>query len=683
MVEYRQLQIPEFWVNPRHAGAFGRALQNCLLASCCGYHSVTLSLHRNPGRHSRANLIIALVVAMSCAQGEEIGDSFRSADAQLAAGRTKEFERAVKSLARTDAGRPWAALLVARWACVRGEAGAADAALRAAFSGDTTVLPVPLQLAYAETLRRLRRYDDAVAVADRIGRGDSGTPRAQAACLVADVLVDRQRWSDALEWLKTAQAAIRHSDQSDVEKDLREQIAARLARVEQMIELLTHGLGFQLYRTANGQRMRGDHTAALATYDRLLELHVRNKDRDIGLVATLTGPDDPTINDLPIHDIYAAAADVYRCHCLLALHRPADAITSLKRVVQDQQHPYRGEGLRLLGDASLANTGDPIEAERWYTAAISALGEQGQMARALDRYAVPQGSRTRTKPPEQMRGVRGWGNIEWYTPAPEQVLNAETCNWYVGYQTLQAHVQRALCRFLAGRSEEAVADLDAILRYDAADRQLTERNLPSNYLRLRDGFRSGRLYATPAELGEFKGKALPKIVQAEVLFETEQWDAAIAAYDSIAGDQTLSLSKGARAYLDYVRACAYVFAGKRDQATRFMTGFSGPTATYRKTITYWRSLFLQANLDSKNGTTLLAQGAQDCPDPSLRLDFLMRLGQLAYCVPDDREAASWFSKVKKLAPPDDHRSIAARNYLNLIANRAPAAVPPAVPIHPE
>jgi len=149
----------------------------------------------------------------------------------------------------------------------------------------------------------------------------------------------------------------------------------------------------------------------------------------------------------------------------------------------------------------------------------------------------------------------------------------------------------------------------------------------------------------------------------------------VTTYNRVAADDRLSLSIGARAYLDYARGCALVFAGKTKEALAYTAGFVGAKPEFRNTSTYWRALFLLGNLDHTQETALLELGASDCPDASLRLDFALRLGQLAFCHQQDDKAVKLFTCLRSSAKPDDYRAVAAGKYLELIEARSPRTFP--------
>lgn len=531
----------------------------------------------------------------------------------LAAGKSEDVKKIVDSLNGQQEGKPYAALLKARVYYAAGKVEMALAILREHFSTEEKIQmkSVDLQLSYGDTLRTMRLFDEAALVANRIGILDKGIGRVRAGELLSDVFADRRRWQDSLGWITNSINTLEVVKYSEDERAYLSKLRAKRLKIEQVLELLRHGLGFRLYRIGNEQRFSRQNTAAVATYDKLLVLYVKNKNKPI---PEISGIDDPRVDDWPISDIYAAAASVYRASSLLNLQKFPEATQALVEIIRDANHPYRPEAMRLLGDVILDDKGDVAAAERQFSAAIVALDGANLRARSLDKYRVPEASKEITKAPAEMKTVEGWGNIEWFRPDPRQIINAETCEWYTKYQCMQAKIQRSMCYFLMGKITKAIDDLDAITEFDTRDRALTIRGMPSNYLRLRDGFRSGKLYATQAELAEFKGKSLISVVRAEILFETEQWDAAVVAYDRLANDDRVGLSQAAMAYLDYARGCALVFSGNTREATRFISGFSGDKPKYKNTVTYWRSLFLLANLSVKDELAYLTQGAKNCPD---------------------------------------------------------------------
>ena len=143
-------------------------------------------------------------------------------------------------------------------------------------------------------------------------------------------------------------------------------------------------------------------------------------------------------------------------------------------------NPYQAEALRIIGDISLEERSDVAAAERAFSSAIRILQKAQKSSREFDKYRVPAASTQRTAPPANMRSLRGWGNLEWFTPESHQIINADTCPWYIGHQLQAAHLQRSLCYFVQGKIEQAVEDIGVISTIDENDRALTERNMPSH-----------------------------------------------------------------------------------------------------------------------------------------------------------------------------------------------------------
>lgn len=565
-----------------------------------------------------------------------------------------EVKRILADLGKNQAdGRFYAGLLQVRLLMLDGKADKAKAGLSSVLpKGGVDALAVDERLAYADTLRVIGASADAMAIANRIGEAESGTARVRAAELMGDISADHQRWPEAIDWLKSAIAnldamASSSSSSGDVDKAYRAKLAAKLAKLRDAMDLATHGLGFMLYQTANAQRFGRRFGEALATYDRLLELHAKNKGKP---VIPVSGMDDPRVNDLPIHDLYAAASKVYRAYALIGLTQYKEATQSLMPVAQDARHPYRGEAMRLLGDIALEDSGDVVAAEASYTAAMKALADDGEMARSMDRFHVPGVSVERTKPPEEMRSVRGWGNLVWFKPEPDQVINAETCTWYVGFQTMQAQVKRSFCRFMRRDLTGAQEDIEAIKQYDQADAAMTASGSPSNYLRLRDGYRSGGLYATDAEMQGMSPKIRPFLMLADLSIEVEEYTEASLLHDRIQKRFGDRLSDNEKAYIRSttmaMRALQGDFKGLEQECDAFL-------ATHGKTPSAPRVWMLKAARTKQVGKAAVYQKIADLyPGTETQLDALMSKGMILSEGSDaDRAAAkAAFEQVVKLAP---------------------------------
>ena len=146
--------------------------------------------------------------------------------------------------------------------------------------------------------------------------------------------------------------------------------------------------------------------------------------------------------------------------------------------------------------------------------------------------------------------------------------------------------------------------------------------------------------------------------------ETEQWGPAEKAYGALAVQEGLPIE--ARAYLDYARASALVYAGRDAEAAPLAARFSEAKSAYAHTLSYWRAQFMLAALDPKREYAILSQGALSCPVPALKAEFAMRSGQLDFSHGYFPLAAKRFTELAQATDPQTaiHRS--CTQYLALI-----------------
>lgn len=591
--------------------------------------------------------LLSLLCACFVAVGADPFEEAKRSDALARAGKGADAQRIAATLAGNQNSRRLSIVLSARLMQIAGRDQEALAAIRDGFPNDTSYDGMSSDeiLFAGDTLRLLKQYDAAVFIADRIGKQETGRALASAAALKADAFSDCRRWKDALEWIDIAIRTMSTTTSSEDGTAFLTSLRQRQKRYEDAIDLETHGIGFSLYKAGNEHRFAKRYADAIVSYDRLIALHQKNGSTTADLTpgVTTTDPDKQ-----PIPEVYHAAAQAYRAECLVRMDRFSDAAKAISTIISDKNNPYRGECLRLSGDAALLDKGEIATAEQRYSEAIASINEAHASARSLDKYTVPSPSRGRTKPPVAMKEVKGWGNLDWFRPEPHQIINADTCDWYADYQFLSAKTRRSLCYFLQGKVDLAISDLEIITKVDTQDRLLTERNQPSNFLRLRDDYRSGRLYATKTELAEFKGRALAEVALAELLLETEQWDSALAAYASISKDNQLGLGINAKSYLSFATASILSFSGKPDAARERLTAI---WKSKTRTVTRARAMCLLGDTtqDAAEQTAILEQVVAEYQGSEYELSALMRLGQYAYIRQQYPKAKTIFVDLTKKA----------------------------------
>jgi hypothetical protein len=248
-----------------------------------------------------------------------------------------------------------------------------------------------------------------------------------------------------------------------------------------------------------------------------------------------------------------------------------------------------------------------------------------------------------------MRARSGWGNLVWFSPKPEQIYNPMTCEWHVPYQTMQAQTKRSLCRFLNGDVKNSLADLDVISQIDQDDAKLTRAGLPSNFLRLRDGYRSGGLFASDAEAATFRGNRRILFAVADFYIETEQYAEAERALARIGRRMSDRLTQPEAAYLGYARLAIRSLPGDRISEA----DVAGYLDTYGRTPSAPRAMLLQASLvKSEARLEIYRRIAQKYPQSRYQLDAMIRLAQIQlFGLESARaEAIALFKQIRNLAP---------------------------------
>jgi tetratricopeptide (TPR) repeat protein len=584
----------------------------------------------------------------------------------------------VKRLAKTTEGAIWSELILVRVqisdkgtakALVPSEKfGKAYAALGVKASSD-------LSLAWAETLRRLARLDDAAAIANTIGNSGSGLTRARAAEIIARIHMERGNSDDALSTIDMGLGGIKPPDKtsgSSGSEDIAAADRQRLGLLRDQIvatqDLVKHGLGFKLYRDANEQRLKRNHEAALKGWDELLAVAKRNAGKPIIVPTSL---EDPRIKDLPIIPVYAAAAQYYRGVALFHLMRWDDARQAAQSVLADPAQPWQAEAEQLLGDVAYEGDMNPQKALEHYTAAVKRSRDDAQIALARSTYAIPDASLVRTAPAKGLREKDMLGQLAtWSIEKPEQIINHQTATYYTKRLMLNAFLGQMSCYFSMGDKELAQQTLGLYAAIDPEYQGDADSGLPTAVKRLRDGIRLGHFGARDEEMGEFSGQMRVRLVRAEIYSEAARYVDGLACYERICADKRLKTDMTQQAYLDYARAICATYLEDDALVKTLTVGFDGPKAKYRKTYTYWRAQFLMADRWANRTSELLQRGAAECDDPSMRMSFCMVLGQNAFGVGDNVTAAKWFNQLIKMGSDNDYRVKAAKQALELILSDA-------------
>ncbi len=532
-----------------------------------------------------------------------------------------------------------------------------------------------LRIAWADTLRRLGQLDDAAAIAAAIGASEQGVRRARAAEALARIMLDQGRIDDALA---TIDIGIGHaqppgksagsSGDVDISGPERQRLLVLKESTLALMDLVKHGLGFKLYQEANELRLKRDHIGALKAWDRLLETAKKNTGKPVIQPRSL---DDPIIQDLPVVPVYVAAATYYRAVALFNLMRWEEATVAVQAALSDPASPWMAESLVLRGDIAYEGAQDPKAALGHYVEAAKATRDESQIGRARAAYPVPGVSMARVKPAADMREKDALGNLSiWTLDKPEQVVNSQTASYYAKRVMINAFLGQMACLVALGDSDRAAGVLELYKVIDPEPQGDTDSGLPTSYKRLRDGIRLGHFGAREQEMDLFSGILRVRLLRAEILSEASRFVEGWACYDRINSDKRHKISAQQQAYLDYGRAICATYLEDEAAVKALVAGFVGDSPKHRSSYTYWRAQFLLADRWPKDAVALYTRGASECEDKSLRIHFMMALGQMAFGSSDYSSASQWFNAVIKAGGSDDYRVKAAKQALEHIARES-------------
>ncbi|MBN8523796.1 MAG: hypothetical protein J0M02_00515 [Planctomycetes bacterium] len=225
---------------------------------------------------------------------------------------------------------------------------------------------------------------------------------------------------------------------------------------------------------------------------------------------------------------------------------------------------YRGEVLAYMGDCVAECEVKPGDALAYYQRAMSWCDTISTTELHLDQFSLEPRCARVAAPPPAMRSTDAWGNTSWTKPQAGAVVNHRDTSWYTTYWRTQIALRMVACHIATGHVDEALALLPLINQLDPHQQVLAQRGWPTIERRLRDDVREGRFFATTAEMAVFPKTAMPKLVMAELAYETERYDRARDLYVQLRDDFDGSLNPSALAYLDYHRAIELAATRRRD-----------------------------------------------------------------------------------------------------------------------
>jgi tetratricopeptide (TPR) repeat protein len=457
-------------------------------------------------------------------------------------------------------------------------------------------------------------------------------------------------------------------------------VRSRLEEVKAKLEIIQHGLGFHLYRSARQHQENGAWKKALADWKNLIETADENEGTDLEEVLSRRDGEEVTIQDLkeqlPVAPVYRKAANYYKYVAKTELGNYRKAYRGLETFIKqgEKYQLYGGAARRFQADIALEYMYQPDKAIPLYTKALEWFNEVEKRDQAVEQFTVPEKAKSVTKPPNTFRGRDRWGNVVWRLGGPSDLFNRNTADYYEAYQRMITKTHRSLCYFILSVFKEskeyrkrALQDIKVITEVDKKDAKLTEQNRPSNYLRLRDGYRLGKLFAKKYELNLFssKKKLLTALLVGDFHYEIERWSDAESAYKRLVqrfGKR--SLSHAQKAYLNFVLANCAGMQGNRDKARKMLSGFKNE---FKHTPTFPRAMLVYASYlnDSKKKYEALKLVIEKVPEHPMSNQALLNLGKHFLADGEFERAQTMFRRASRSSDAK-WRSRGAENAMELI-----------------
>jgi hypothetical protein len=432
---------------------------------------------------------------------------------------------------------------------------------------------------------------------------------ALAAAVAAEAFFATQRWEQCIEAAQSGLDAMRRQTSSSASDEpvgrpaeaalARHDLESLLARAQRELDMSRYGPAFVAYRDAERlRRFEFDDVGAYVAYQELIRSFPDSifaeaaRAYSIVSLAACVGNSQQAqrvahANAITerIDRLTAALSDIKRAGgSPTAIAEQTAAINEQRRIsnvigslpasgseagsramrmaeefiAANEDGLYRCEAMMAIGDQFWEGRCDPAGAIPHYRRAYNWIVAIQGKERALDNFSLEPRCATVAAPPRSMRSTDAWGNSSWTKPPAGALVNHRNTDWYVDYWRIQAALRLVSCLIASGQGSAALEYLPVVSRSDPHQAVLAQRGWPTIERRLRDDIREGRLFATTAEMEAFPRSVMPRLLTAELAYETERYERAQQIYHQIREEGSGSLNASALAYLKYHEAMEVV-----------------------------------------------------------------------------------------------------------------------------
>lgn len=449
---------------------------------------------------------------------------------------------------------------------------------------------------------------EALVVFDWLAGNAEGLQQVEAAQGAAQALTLLGDYKQAIQAYRFALNRARHGNldqyfDSDGKNTLRAFIAELqrgLNEVRRLMDIKRYSAEYVLYRAADQQqRGRANHKRAIEIYDSLIDLAERNRQRAIDerLAQQLPPPPAPEGKqgkdqrltpgerlerakkrvelkeqaeaEVPVSP-FSDAARLNRFKCMLALGQERRALRGLEQfIAEDELGLYRGEALKIVSTMALDRFNFD-EATKWLDKldawVVNARADNDDWSFDNVLPGMRAAAKTVTDAPRQETKMDFWGNVKKQPIANGQLVNRKTCPWYLDDLEERCAKYLGFMKLAEGDGEAALEQFKRIIALDptASDGNLSTN--PNDFTRLKFGCENGYLTTYPQDLEKLTKRQQLAMLYGDFLYVTQEFDRAIAVYQSVLDGRTGKLRPGREDCIYQAIGMAHLRKGSRNKA---------------------------------------------------------------------------------------------------------------------
>ncbi|MFA7238167.1 MAG: tetratricopeptide repeat protein, partial [Phycisphaeraceae bacterium] len=304
-----------------------------------------------------------------------------------------------------------------------------------------------------------------------------------------------------------------------------------------------------------------------------------------------------------IRNPFVEASRLYAGICLAELGKTGEAITALRKFVEDEPRLglYKGEAWLELGRIAIERQFNPQEAGKYLQKCDDWIAEVREQERApgIDAYSIVldlPGVRKKTieqiKPPETEKQRDFWGNVNRNPIEPGELVNRKTCRWYLDELQYRMLLTWGMALYANGDMEgsrEKFAQLD---KYDAFAPQDAQAIGGSTGARLVKAASPLGPRCDNAFLDVFREKRRIAALIGNFYYDALRWPEAERVYQNMLNGEYGRISKDEEAYAVYLLGNIQHMSGHEHAAIQHLGKFT--TDAYAKTFIAPRALYTYA-----------------------------------------------------------------------------------------